>query len=100
MWLIFDGEAPSAVDFQIEANVNTPNLTYTVEAFNFGTGAFDVLEALDSSFNADTVTVSAITPADHIGSNGETRARVGWRVTGFTLIFPWQVNVDQVGWNQ
>ena len=100
VWLVFDGTAPSATDFQVEANVNTPNLTYTVEAFNFGSGTFEELESFPGSFNTDSVTASSITPADHIGPNGETRARVGWRVTGFTLIFPWEVRVDHVGWNQ
>ena len=100
VWLVFDGTAPSATGFQVEANNNTPNLTYTVEAFNFGSGEFEEVDVIAGSFNTDSVSVSAITPADHIGPNGETRARVGWRATGFTLVFPWQVSVDQVGWDQ
>ena len=100
IWLIFDGNAPTADSFQVESRANTPNLTYTVEFANYSQGGqFEVVDRVDESFNADTVSVSTIT-ADHIDTDGNVQARVGWRQAGFVLIFPWRVDVDHVGWNQ
>ena len=103
VWLIFNGNAPAAVDFIVESNAGTPGLTYTVEALNYPNGggnAYDVLGTQSESFNADSVTVFPIVPADHIDSDGSVQSRVGWRQTGFVINFPWEVRVDQVGWNQ
>lgn len=100
VWLIFDAVAAGATDFLIESNAGTPGLSYTVEAFNWAIADFDVISVEDETFNTDSVNTFAIVAADHIDSGGEVRARVGWRQTGFTINFPWVVNVDQVGWEQ
>lgn len=100
VWLVFDGVAPAASSFRVESTAGTPGLTYTVEAFNWNTEAFEVIDTQDEAFNSDQVVEFPIVAADHINSDGEVRSRVGWRQTGFTINFPWQVNVDQVGWNQ
>ena len=99
VWLIFDGNAPSASVFLLESSAGTPGLEYTVEAMNFATGMLEVIGTQSEAFNVDQVLTFAVT-ADNIDTNGDTQSRVGWRQVGFTLNFPWQVNVDQVGWNQ
>ena len=99
VWLIFDGNG-SAAEIRVESNANTPGLAYTVEAFNWNAGSYDVVGIQTESFNTDQVVQFAITPADHVDSGGDVRTRVGWRRAGFTLLFPWQVNVDQVVWTQ
>ena len=99
VWLIFGATVGGGeIDFLVESQSNTPNLTYTVEAFNWNTNEFDVVGQASESFNADSVENHPIVAADHIDSGGEVRSRVGWRQTGFTLLFPWQISVDQVGW--
>ena len=100
VWLIFDGVAPSATSFRVESNAGTPGLTYTVEAFNFNTNAFEVIGTQTESFNSDGMFDFNLVPADHIDAAGNVQARVGWRQTGFTINFPWEVRVDQAGWNQ
>ena len=50
-------------------------------------------------FNVDQVVTFPVTAAN-IDAGGEVQTRVGWRQTGFTINFPWEVRVDQVGWNQ
>lgn len=98
VWLVFDATAPNATEFSIESKTNTPSLEYSVEAFNWATGSYDLLDMQPGSFGSDATTTTAIVPADHVNSNGEVRTRVGWRVTGFTIVFPWQVDVDQAQW--
>ena len=100
VWLIFDGVAAGAVSFRVESNAGTPGLTYTVEAFNWASGMYDIIDTMDESFNTDSVDTFPIVPADHIDAGGEVRGRVGWRQTGFTINFPWEVRVDQTGWNE
>ena len=100
VWLIFDGVAADATSFHVESSAGTPGLTYTVEAFNWATQQFEEIGTQGEAFNTDQELDFPIVAADHIDAGGEVRTRVGWRRTGFTINFPWQVNVDQVGWNQ
>lgn len=100
VWLIFDANAASATEIQVESNANTPGLEYTVEAFNWANNAFDVIDTQAESFNTDQVATFPIVGADHVDVNGDVRSRIGWRQAGFTITFPWEVRVDQAGWNQ
>lgn len=100
VWLIFDGVAAGATSFRVESSAGTPGLAYTVEAFNWATEAFEEIGTQAEAFNVDGVFDFPVVAADHIDAGGEVRARVGWRRTGFTINFPWQVNIDQVGWNE
>ena len=100
VWLIFDGVAPDAAGFLVESSAGTPGLEYTVEAFNWGAGQFEEIGVQTEVFQNDQFIEFPIVAADHIDAGGEVRTRVGWRRVGFTINFPWQVNIDQVGWNQ
>lgn len=105
IWVTFDATIPtdSPTDLKIfyEANANTPGLTITVEAFNWNTNSFDVLDSFDASFNADEnvgIVISGHPEYVEAGS-GDVRARIGWRKTGFTIVFPWEVGIDWMGWS-
>ena len=98
VWLIFDGNLASASSFEVESSAGTPGLTYTAEAFNWTTGAYEVIGTQDESFNSDAVFEFPIA-ATHVDTDGSVRSRVGWRQTGFTLNFPWSVSVDQISWS-
>lgn len=100
VWLIFDGNASAATEFFVESQAGTPGLTLTIEAFAWATSSYDELGSLDETFNTDSVFAVPVTAADHVDSDGSVRGRVGWRQTGFTINFPWEVRVDNVGWNQ
>ena len=99
VWLIFDANAPSATEFSVESNAGTPGLTYTMEAFNWDNNSYDVIGTQPESFANDVTTTFALV-SDHIDVGGEVRSRVGWRQTGFTINFPWEVRVDQAVWLQ
>jgi len=98
VWLIFDGNLASASSFEVESSAGTPGLTYTAEAFNWTTNAYEVIGTQDESFNSDAVGEFPLT-ATHVDTDGSVRSRVGWRQTGFTLNFPWIVSVDQISWS-
>ena len=105
VWIIHDGnlseDSPVALDVQVEARANTPGLTQTMEAFNWLTGVFDEVDSRAGSFNTDvvaTVDLSANVPDYVEAGTGAVRVRNGWRQTGFVLLFPWQIDIDQVGW--
>ena len=105
MWLTFDavlpGDAPVSLEFLVESSANTPGLGQTVEMFNWNTNQFDELESVSTSFNVDSVQSIDITTAisDYVqGGTGAVGSRVGYRVTGFLILFPWTVNVDQAAW--
>ena len=98
VWLEFEGSLTSTdYQLQIESQANTPGLSYTAEMFNWNSGNYEVVGLLDESFNTDSVEVYSLT-ADHVDATENTKARIGWRKTGFTIVFPWAVRIDQVGW--
>ena len=100
VWLIFDANDADAAGVRVESSAGTPGLEYTVEAFNWAANGYDVLATQVELFNNDQVVDFAITPADHVDTNGDIRTRLGWRRVGFTINFPWQVNIDQVVWTR
>lgn len=104
VWLVFNGtiiQTPSSMEVSVESQAGTPGLTFSVDVFNWITQEYDAIGSESETFNTDSVVsfdVSSgvsnyVTPA-----SGQTRARVGWRKTGFTINFPWEVRVDQFGW--
>ena len=105
VWLEFDGALLSQISVlftNIESSVNTPGLTQTIEMFDWSDGGYSVVDATDASFNTDTVFSIDVSSgiADFIRPDTNlVRTRVGWRRTGFTILFPWEVRVDQVTWS-
>lgn len=97
-WLIFDGTVVDATALQIESQAGTPGLSYTAEAWNYDTSKYETIGVQSEQFNVDQV-VSFDMTQEHVSSIGLVRNRVGWRSTGFTLNFPWEVRVDHVTWN-
>ena len=79
VWLIFDAVAASANEFLVESTAGTPGLEYTMEAFNWSNGSYDIVGTQSESFNNDQVVFFPINAADHIDFGGEVRSRVGWR---------------------
>ena len=92
---------PDTMSIVVESQANTPGLTKTTEAFNFTTGGFDVIDTASESFNVDSVVnvdVTADIPSYVQGGSNAALTRVGWRQTGFTLIFPWEARIDRMVW--
>ena len=102
VWLEFDGQTTEpnadALVVQLEGNANTPGITQMISLFNWTTSQFDLADSRDASFNSDSVATVSIAEADNYLQSGTVKAQCGWRQTGFTILFPWQVSIDQVGW--
>jgi hypothetical protein len=106
VWLIFDASLPSgspgSLQSVIESQAGTPGLTATLEAWNWSTASYDVVDVSEAGFNSDVVVTADLTAgiADYVQSGtAAVRTRVGWRKTGFTINYPWEVRVDQLVWN-
>ena len=101
VWLNFSSVANTASAIHIESTGNTPGIEYIVEAFNWTTSQFEEVGTAPETFNSDSISEFLIAPEDHIEpGTGNVRCQIGWRAAGFTLLFPWQVDVDRVGWVQ
>ena len=97
-WVEFSGTAPNSNVVEVESQAGTPGLTYTVEAWNWVLRDYEEIGTQSEQFNIDQI-VSLPMVADHVNSDGSVQTRVGWRQTGFTINFPWEVRIDQVDWN-
>lgn len=102
VWIVAEGdlsESPCSLQIVFESNAGTPGLTVTTEAFNFNTNQYDVVDQQSESFNSDSVKRIDISSSisDYV-SAGQTETRLGWRQTGFTINFPWEVRIDQLVW--
>ena len=105
VWLVFDATvsdgSPNSLGLAVESQANTPGLTGTLEAFNWNSNAYDVVEVSPASFNTDAVVTADLSAgiSDYVQTgSGSVRSRIGWRQTGFTLLFPWEVRLDQMLW--
>ena len=105
VWLIFDttlsSDSPGSLELVMESQAGTPGLTGTLEAFNWNSNAYDIVDVSAASFNVDTVVTVDLSSgiSNYVQtSSGAVRSRIGWRQTGFTLNFPWEVRLDQFVW--
>ncbi len=85
----------------MESNAGTPGLTHTLEAWNWTSSSYDVIDVSTASFNNDVVVTvdlsSGISDYAQAGT-GAVRTRVGWRKTGLVINYPWEVRLDQLVW--
>ena len=105
VWLIFDGtlpnDHPGSLLVVMESQAGTPGLTATLEAWNWTLAAYDVIDVSSASFNNDTIVDVDLSSgiSDYVeSSTAAVRTRVGWRKTGLTINFPWEVRLDQMVW--
>ena len=105
VWLIFDatlsGDSPNSLEITAESQAGTPGLTGTFEAWNWNSSAYEIIDVSPTSFNSDAVVTVDLTSgiSDYVQTGtGAVRSRIGWRQTGFTINFPWEVRLDQLVW--
>ena len=90
----------SELTLTVEASVNTPGLSRITQVFNFSTGTYDDVDTIPGSFNVDLVNTVDLSSsiADYVDTDGSVNVRPSWMQNGFTLIFPWRADVDNVFW--
>ena len=102
VWLLVNAIIPataSEATLQIEASANTPNIIQVVDAFNFASGQFEQVSEEAVSFNFDSVIEVDLDVSTYVqAGSGDILNRVGYRTGGFTLLFPWNIAMDQFLW--
>lgn len=87
------------LDLAIDAHANSTGLLQTVELWNFVTGVYDLLGTQAASLNSDSLqSVSAGgTLASYVEPGTfKVRAKVSWNRSGFVLVYPWSISVDEI----
>lgn len=104
VWLILPinlSEVPSTFSLQAESQSNTPGLQLDVEVYNFTIAGFETVGVTSESYNIDQVHSYDLSSeiSDYVEAGSfAALARVGWRKTGFTIVFPWAVKLDHFSW--
>ena len=85
-------------EISILSQAGTPGLTLTVEEWNWSTSSYEIVGAENESFN--TYSAKKFPTSGHQSPSPDygVRMRIGWRQTGFTLNFPWEVRIERVSW--
>ena len=76
-------------------------LDNNVEAWHWDLGIYETVGVEPASFNTDQIAEMDLSGAvdDYVQTGtGAVRTRVGWRKTGLTINFPWEVRIDRVNW--
>ena len=91
---------PSELRFLLEASVNTPGLTQSVQLFNYDTSLYEEVDFSVPGFSdASAVVVITTNPERYVQvGTREMRAKVVYRQVGFTLLWPWSASLDQAVW--
>jgi hypothetical protein len=106
VWLEFVGtlpsDAPTSLSVTLEAQANTLGLTQTIDMFNWNSGQYVPVDSRAVSFNTDSVATINLSASisDYVqAGTGTVKTRTGWRASGFVLLYPWTVSIDQVVWS-
>ena len=94
-------ETPSELRFKLEASVNTPGLTQTIELFNYDTSLYEQVDLAVPGFSDGIVNVVVTTNPGRFVQAGtrEMRAKVLYGQVGLTLLWPWSAKLDQAVWS-
>ncbi|MEM9410025.1 MAG: PQQ-dependent sugar dehydrogenase, partial [Planctomycetota bacterium] len=84
----------SALRFNFESNVTTPNLTQTIEIFNFLTDQYEEFDSRNASVTDELVNVEIDDPAVYINAFGDVRARITYSSNGPVVSSPWAALMD------
>ncbi len=104
VWLVFEStlpdDSPDQLALKLEAGANTVGLSQTIEFFDFDIGSYQVVDVRMATMSDAIVEVIAEGNMDRYvqAGSGTVRARIGWKVTGPVLVYPWQIRVDQLVW--
>ena len=86
---------PSALLFNFESRVSTPNLAQQTEFFNFLTNQYETFDKRNASVTDEAYTAQVDNAGVYVNVDGSVRARVTLTVTGPVFMQPWALNMDQ-----
>ena len=82
----------------MENRVSTPNVTQTIEVFNYVTNSFEVFDTRTGSTTDSVVSIEINNGTNYVGAAGNVETRITWSASGPVTHFPWATIIDQVGW--
>jgi len=93
--------SPTTMSIRIEGHATASTLGRTVEAYNFDTSQWVVVNTTTSTSTNDTVANIPVSNAAQFVQNGTNtvRMRVSYKQTGPVLGFPYTVKLDTAIWN-
>ena len=93
-------QVPSELRFKLEAHVNTPGLTQSLQLFNYDTSSYEQVDFSVPGFADTSVEVVITTNPERFVQAGtrEMRAKMVYRQVGLTLLWPWSTRLDQATW--
>ena len=91
---------PSDLRLSVTAHANTPNLSQTIQLWDFQASAWVTVSTQAATTSNSTRVGLGLNPARFVQSGtNAVRARVSWKQTGPTLIYQWSAFIDQIVWN-
>ncbi|MCH8978983.1 MAG: hypothetical protein IH945_07040 [Armatimonadetes bacterium] len=93
-------QVPSELRFKLEASVNTPGLTQSIQLFNYVTSLYEEVDlSVPGSSDTSVEIVVTTNPGRYVqAGTREIRAKVVYQKVGFTLLWPWSARLDQAVW--
>lgn len=104
VWLEFEGQASArdnpSMEFVIESYVNTPSVEQRIELYNYMSGEYEQIYQGMGSISDVVLSVSVEGDITRFidPESCNVKAQSTWKATGFVILFPWTVNVDEVKW--
>jgi len=91
---------PSQLRFSVESFVNTANLNRKLELFNVQTQAYEQIDLQGASQTEGIVEILISSNAGRFvnATTGAVSAKVSWKATSATFLYPWQAKVDHIFW--
>lgn len=87
--------APEArIVVTVEAHSNSTGLTRTISLWNFNTGRWVAVGNVGETLSDSTFTVTVDNAQAYTDSNGQIKADISWKSTGFTSRIGWSTYVD------
>ena len=90
--------SPDVLVFNMENRVTSPNVTQTIEIFNFITNSYEVFDTRSGATADSQVSIEINNASNYVGALGNVDTRVTWTANGPVTQFPWAVVIDQLGW--
>ncbi|MCH7944955.1 MAG: PQQ-dependent sugar dehydrogenase [Armatimonadetes bacterium] len=94
-------EVPVELRFKLEASVNTPGLTQSIQLFNYDTSSYEQVDlAVPGVSDGIVEVVITMNPGRFVqAGTREMRAKVVYQQVGLTLLWPWSARLDQTVWS-
>ena len=97
--LILEATSPfttsTLYQFEVEWHCTSTNIQQSFDVWNFQTSTYTNYAVTQATTTDVTQLIYVIPWQDHIGPQGELRARLSYRAIGPVFAYPWQARIDR-----